>query len=437
MEKQAFIDKALAEAIKKLEEEVGGLLGQEFSCSAHGGQFTDPAQALAAFEEKGTVVEMAVSGDQEARAFILLSLKDAIVLGGTLILLPDEELEERCQNFDFDGELADAYGEIANIVAGVYTAIFADRGTVKLHFKKTELDSFSPGSTDAVPPGAYYSTVTSLEMEGNALGQMQVLFPCDIFGLTPPQPADQAAADGADSPSGPDAETRSAVGAEDLEPSAAPKAQAAAETLGGGPAEPLQSVSPLQAAAQAAANKLKETSEPKAPGPSSASGSQMDEAGNAPAELSPLQAAAQAAAAKLGGSGGSEMPAQASRPGQQTLILVVSEDRETAQAFAEPLCGQGSEEVLCLNYQDSLREATAERNIRGVFLVMKEVGERGFASVIKIQSALNPTPPLVVAGPQWTRSAVLKAVKYGACDVLITPIEANELLHKLHDHMSA
>jgi len=71
------------------------------------------------------------------------------------------------------------------------------------------------------------------------------------------------------------------------------------------------------------------------------------------------------------------------------------------------------------------------KNLKGVVLVMREVGERGLASLIKIRSAIEPQTPLVVAGPQWTRRTVLQAVKYGAQDILVLPAEAEEVFAKV------
>ena len=65
---------------------------------------------------------------------------------------------------------------------------------------------------------------------------------------------------------------------------------------------------------------------------------------------------------------------------------------------------------------------------------MAQVGEKGFASAIKLQSAGRPLPPIIFAGPEWTRSAVLRAVKYGAKDILVTPASGDEIQDKVSRH---
>lgn len=72
--------------------------------------------------------------------------------------------------------------------------------------------------------------------------------------------------------------------------------------------------------------------------------------------------------------------------------------------------------------------------IQLVFLVMGEVSEQGFGLAIKLGSAgLNV--PLVAAGPAWTRSLVLKAVKYGASDILVTPSTPGDIRQKLETNL--
>ena len=66
---------------------------------------------------------------------------------------------------------------------------------------------------------------------------------------------------------------------------------------------------------------------------------------------------------------------------------------------------------------------------------MAQVGEKGFAAAIKLQSAGRLLPPLIFAGPEWTRSAVLRAVKYGAKDILVTPASGDEIQQKASLHL--
>ena len=86
-----------------------------------------------------------------------------------------------------------------------------------------------------------------------------------------------------------------------------------------------------------------------------------------------------------------------------------------------------------LHFKDPVNTMLTSR-IQMIFLVMQEVSEQGFGMAIKISSAGLPVP-LVAAGPAWTRTLVLKAVKYGACDILITPSSPGDIREKIENNL--
>ena len=114
--------------------------------------------------------------------------------------------------------------------------------------------------------------------------------------------------------------------------------------------------------------------------------------------------------------------------------MVVSETQEAAESFSETF-GQSDFEIVSLHFQGDFQSVARDKDVRGVFLAMNEVGERGLASIIKIQSAIGESKPLIAAGPQWTRKTVLQAVKYGARDILMTPATTDEVMAKVAVHM--
>jgi hypothetical protein len=81
-----------------------------------------------------------------------------------------------------------------------------------------------------------------------------------------------------------------------------------------------------------------------------------------------------------------------------------------------------------LDYKDNVSNYLPGE-VRAVFLVMSSVDEKGLGVAIKISSATSL--PLIAAGPEWTRSKVIKAVKYGVDDILLTPAADDDILEKL------
>jgi CheY-like chemotaxis protein len=121
--------------------------------------------------------------------------------------------------------------------------------------------------------------------------------------------------------------------------------------------------------------------------------------------------------------------------GAPPLILVVADEPGERERVAALLADKNLQ-VLQAGVQEDLREVLGGRDVAGALLIMREVGDLGFAAAIKLRSVIKPATPLIAAGPAWTKKAVLQAIKYGACDILITPVSAEELFEKLRGQKS-
>ena len=115
------IDKIFELTQERVAEEVGGLMGATMSMSDFSTRLISKEDFFDEPSGKLVFAEMQLSGEIEGDGCILVTVKDAIRLGGTLIMLPDNELEESVSSEDYSEEIEDSYGEIANIVAGAYT----------------------------------------------------------------------------------------------------------------------------------------------------------------------------------------------------------------------------------------------------------------------------------------------------------------------------
>ena len=384
-EAKKLADVVFNASITQAGEELGALLGQTLTCDDAQLVMTSKAEIFSQHcQEKSILTRLQVSGDKEGTGYLLFQVADAVILGGTLIMLPQEEIEAQKNAASLEGETADAFGEIANILAGSLTQVFLDRYPKQIRFVKTDSEAVVPTKVDTeaaapFPEGSYYLASFAIHLEGQELNRAQLIFPAEIFDLenqqtqTGEQPATAAA------------------------PESAPQQQAAhqespAAGEWGGPPLPEQEKSPAATAAASPADQ-------------------------ASAENSSVTAAT------------------ATKPPEgRPLVLVISDKPEDAEFFTETLQSAGYECQL-LNYQDELKKHFQAHPILGIFLLMAQVGEKGFAAAIKLQSAGRPLPPLIFAGPEWTRSAVLRAVKYGAKDILVTPASGDEIQKKASQHL--
>jgi chemotaxis protein CheY-P-specific phosphatase CheC len=323
-----MVDKLLAACQAKVADEVGALLGADV-------QLTNQQTMVVGKEDfflegvsgKQVIAHMDVVGELEGKSYLIVNLRDAIRIGGVLIMLPAQELESVVVGEVFGDDSKDAYGEIANIIAGVYTSVFEEQYTKRIRFVKTDLQQIVPmkvdiGSADPFPDGHYYLCRADLVLGDDALGKVNMLFPLPVL---------------------------------DLEGLAA---------VGDGDNEAIESAQDV-------------------PQPSA-----KQEYKNATPD-----------------------------------ILLIGDDEIELAKMADILCNMEFG-VKTLSFKDNVHNYIPGE-LKAIYLVMKDVNEQAFGAAIKISSSC--TLPLIAAGPGWTRSKVIKAVKYGIRDILLTPASKTDI----------
>ncbi|MDP3480386.1 MAG: hypothetical protein Q8R88_11480 [Desulfoprunum sp.] len=322
---QKRLDRLLKDCQEKMEEEVGALLGCEIKLQDQKNRLISKEEFF--FEEvagKQVVANMDIVGELEGTSYLFVGLKDAIYIGGTLIMLPQSELDSVVGEESFGDDTQDAYGEIANIIAGVYSAIFEEQYIKKIRFVKTSLDQIVPmkvnvDSDSPVPNQQYYMSSMSLILAGKKLGKVRVLFSSRMLQL------DMVAR--------------------------------------------IETPAPVKM-------------EVKKP---------------------PVLAAR--------------------KEGVEFDILIISDDDNESEKLAGVLAESGYNARI-LSYKDSVQNSIT-KELRAVYLVMREVNEQAFGMAIKVSSTCSV--PLIAAGPAWTKSKVFKAVKYGVRDILLTPASREDI----------
>ncbi len=341
------VDACLKESFIRMGDEVGALLGAEVSFSDHSTKVINKEDFF--FEEasgKQILAHMDVVGDIEGKSFLYVGLKDAIFIGGTLIMLPPSELETIVAEEDFNEDCDDAYGEIANIISGVYTKVFEEQYPHKIRFVKNSIEQVVPMKVDTesdepMPDGMYYMVTSRLTIGEKSMGDVQMLTPLSVFQLE--QLAQDEIAEDVSSPQ---------------------KSSTFSGKVEGGEASAGQSR------------------------PGVVSGS-----------------------------------ADAVNP----EFLLVSNDTDESTKILSVLNERGIVSRT-LDYKDNVNDFLPGE-VKGIFLVMQDVNENGLGVAIKISGVSSI--PLIAVGPEWTRTKVITAVKYGVDDILMSPATESDIGEKI------
>lgn len=114
-------------------------------------------------------------------------------------------------------------------------------------------------------------------------------------------------------------------------------------------------------------------------------------------------------------------------------IVVLFEDVDTDRKdLADALGFTGMKVVESLLDAD-VKEVFSKGNVRLVMICSEDADDRELAVCIKINALRQDKPvPVVMCARRWTRTSVLKALKYGARDIIIKPCEPDELTEKVN-----
>lgn len=340
---QAVIDKLLSTCCDRVIDEVSALLGTEITL--YGIDNTFISKEAFFFEEVSgnqVIADFDVTGDVEGKSYLATSLRSAIRIGGRLMMLPAAELESVVSAEEFGEDTTDAYGEVANIIAGVYTGVFEEQYSKQLRFVKKSLQRVVPMQVDVdseepIPEQEYYLTSMVLSVASGQQETLNLLIPSDLIELTRLVNLSNHVSEGQQS-------------------NGEISRQAKSKRIDGRPSS------------------------------------------RGDGELK----------------GGLD-------------ILLISDNEGESERIQEVVAGMGYSSRV-LGVKDHLH-SYIPGELKAIYLVMQDVNEQAFGTAIKISSACSV--PLIAAGPGWTRSKVIKAVKYGVRDILLTPASDEEIEENL------
>lgn len=173
-------------------------------------------------------------------------------------------------------------------------------------------------------------------------------------------------------------------------------------------------------------------------------GNQYDPPSEAPAAAAVEEVAAAATSpAGVGDGGAVDTPATAGDEapvrkaagiagtvGEEMIVVFEDSDEERAQLLDSLKFTNFKLVESTLNAD--VKEVFSQGNVRLVLIGSQDADDRELAVCIKINALRQDQPvPIIMCAQRWTRTAVLKALKYGARDIIIKPCDPDELASKV------
>lgn len=150
-----------------------------------------------------------------------------------------------------------------------------------------------------------------------------------------------------------------------------------------------------------------------------------------------------AAEAETGTADGSETSADGTSPDEDAngsanaevsgvdSIVVLEDDEEQRQQIIELISFTGFQ-IAEGTLNADIKELFAGRNVKLVIIGSQDADDRELAVCIKVNAMRQDfPPPIIMSAECWTRTAVLKALKYGARDIIIKPFNGDDVTSKV------
>jgi len=112
-------------------------------------------------------------------------------------------------------------------------------------------------------------------------------------------------------------------------------------------------------------------------------------------------------------------------------IVVLEDDEEQRQQLIGLVSFTGFQTAEGTLNAD-IKELFAGRNVKLVIIGSQDADDRELAVCIKVNAIRQDfPPPIIMSAECWTRTAVLKALKYGARDIIIKPFNSDDVTSKV------
>ena len=121
----------------------------------------------------------------------------------------------------------------------------------------------------------------------------------------------------------------------------------------------------------------------------------------------------------------------------EETIIILEDNQQEREKLREYLASTGLK-LLDAALNADIRALLQQGRPRVAVIGVADTEDRELALCIKISSLSQDQPlPIIMCAPGWTRSGVLKAIKYGARDIVLKPYSSEELVAKVRKFLKA
>jgi CheY-like chemotaxis protein len=129
--------------------------------------------------------------------------------------------------------------------------------------------------------------------------------------------------------------------------------------------------------------------------------------------------------------GAASLEAGPAEDGVDSVVVLGDDHEERSQMVAA--AGSSGYQVVEGTLNADIKDLFAGRNVRLVLIGSHDANDHELAVCIKVNAIRQDSPPpIIMSAQRWTRTAVLKALKYGAREIIIKPCSQEELIAKVH-----
>jgi CheY-like chemotaxis protein len=340
MEKFPKLEKMLLKALNQAALDGGMLLGQDLTVKESEFSTCEKQAFVKNIEDAAFIIGVRSQEDYEGKFYLVITLRDAIVLGSLLLGVPPARASEKQKLAILESDDVDAFNEFTNQVIGSFNSVFKPALPKKVHLKLLESKKFIPGSDEVnadepLPDGEYFRFQAEFGVPQQDLDRIDILIPATLASFYD----------------------------------------------------------------------LQENS-----GATTSAGEQ---------ECPEDDAVRSAGAAGV------------------RTVLILDDNSMDLQFFQETLsCNEIK--AISAPLDADLTDFFSNGQVNAVLLGAVDVDDHELSICIKIRSISPNNPvPVIMCATEWTRVGVLKALKYGASDIIVKPCTQDELKGRLAKYLHA